>query len=233
MGPLASRGDLGHAEVMTETMRHGVAQEAVGAAGWRVLLSEIHTYVPTGSYTRGLELVNDIARLAEDAGHHPDVTLRYAGVHVRLTSHDIGDLTQRDVDLALAITAAVRARGLETRIEQLAVTEIAIDALDIPGVLPFWQAALRYQADGYDTLVDPLGLGPSVWFQQMDAPRPERSTFHLDVTVPHDLVADRLAAVLRAGGTLLSDERAPAFWVLADPEGNEACLCTWQDRSTA
>jgi 4a-hydroxytetrahydrobiopterin dehydratase len=29
---------------------------------------------------------------------------------------------------------------------------------------------------------------------------------------------------------MLSDAEAPAFWVLADPEGNEACICTWQGR---
>ena len=32
------------------------------------------------------------------------------------------------------------------------------------------------------------------------------------------------------GGTLVSDEDAPSFWVLADPQGNKVCLCTWQDR---
>jgi 4a-hydroxytetrahydrobiopterin dehydratase len=28
----------------------------------------------------------------------------------------------------------------------------------------------------------------------------------------------------------VSDEEAPSFWVLADPDGNRMCLCTWQDR---
>jgi 4a-hydroxytetrahydrobiopterin dehydratase len=37
-------------------------------------------------------------------------------------------------------------------------------------------------------------------------------------------------AELGAGGTLVSDAEAPSFWMLADPEGNRACLCTWQDR---
>ncbi len=38
--------------------------------------------------------------------------------------------------------------------------------------------------------------------------------------------AERRAAVEAAGGRLVSDERAPAFWVYADPDGNEVCLCT-------
>ena len=70
-----------------------------------------------------------------------------------------------------------------------------------------------------------------MWFQQMDEARTERNRFHLDVSVPHDLAEQRLEAALAAGGTLLTDEYARAFWVLADAEGNEVCICTWQDRS--
>ncbi|MFI1760772.1 VOC family protein [Streptomyces sp. NPDC020800] len=40
----------------------------------------------------------------------------------------------------------------------------------------------------------------------------------------------RIDAALAVGGTLVSDAEAPSFWVLADPEGNRVCLCTWQDR---
>jgi 4a-hydroxytetrahydrobiopterin dehydratase len=69
-----------------------------------------------------------------------------------------------------------------------------------------------------------------VWFQQMDEPRPQRNRIHFDIDVPHDEVEERLVAALGAGGTLVSDGQAPAFWVLADAEGNEACLCTWQNR---
>jgi 4a-hydroxytetrahydrobiopterin dehydratase len=44
-------------------------------------------------------------------------------------------------------------------------------------------------------------------------------------------VADeRVAAAVAAGGHLVNDEYARSFWVLADPEGNEACVCTWEDR---
>ena len=50
-------------------------------------------------------------------------------------------------------------------------------------------------------------------------------------TVPHDELQARLARALAAGGTLLSDAAAPSFWVLADAEGNEACVCTWADPS--
>ena len=40
----------------------------------------------------------------------------------------------------------------------------------------------------------------------------------------------KTGAAVAAGGTLVSDAAAPAFWVLADPQGNKACLTTWQGR---
>jgi 4a-hydroxytetrahydrobiopterin dehydratase len=104
-------------------------------------------------------------------------------------------------------------------------------------VRPFWKAVLGYEewpprvpAGQVWVLVDPRRIGPAFWFQQMDAPRPQRNRIHLDVTVPHDVAEERVAAAVAAGGRVVSDDRARAFWVLADPEGNEACICTWQDR---
>jgi 4a-hydroxytetrahydrobiopterin dehydratase len=69
-----------------------------------------------------------------------------------------------------------------------------------------------------------------VWFQQMDAPRPQRNRIHIDVWVPYDQAESRVAAAIAAGGHLLTDEYAPAFWVLADPEGNEACVASIKGR---
>jgi 4a-hydroxytetrahydrobiopterin dehydratase len=81
-----------------------------------------------------------------------------------------------------------------------------------------------------DALADPLAQGPTIWFQQMDAPRPQRNRIHFDMSVPHDEARRRVRAGLDAGGVLVSDAEAPAFWVLADAEGNEACVTTWQGR---
>jgi len=113
--------------------------------------------------------------------------------------------------------------------------EIGIDALDAAAIRPFWRAVLGYvdepgRSGAWNGLVDPLGQGPAVWFQRMDAPRPQRNRIHFDVSVPHDEAASRIGAALAAGGRLMSDAEAPAFWVLADAEGNEACVTTWQGR---
>ena len=63
-----------------------------------------------------------------------------------------------------------------------------------------------------------------------DEPRTQRNRIHFDLTVAHDEAAARIEAALAAGGTLLSDAEAPAFWILGDADGNEICVCTWQGR---
>lgn len=222
---------------MTEKLSDAVVTERVDQRHWRVLLGRLHATFDTGSFAAGLVLVERIAALADEAGHHPDVDLRYALVHVTLVSHDVDGLTERDVALAGRITEAADGLGVTAMPTAApAALEVAIDALDIPAVRPFWKAVLAYDderppaPDAQPALVDPAGIGPAFWFQQMDAPRPQRNRLHIDVTVPHDVAPARVAAALAAGGRLVSDTRAPSFWVLADAEGNEACICTWQAR---
>ena len=53
-----------------------------------------------------------------------------------------------------------------------------------------------------------------------------RDSFHLDIRVPPEVAQQRIDAALAAGGTLVSSEHAPAFTVLADPQGNKACITT-------
>lgn len=209
---------------------------AVDARHWRVVLGRLRTSVATGTFDRGLDLVARVGEVAREQGHHPDVVLRFPAVQLAVVSHDAGGLTDADVAFARAVSVLLDDLGLAARPGDPQETEIAIDALDIPAVLPFWRAVLGYaderaaQPDASPALVDPQGIGPAVWFQQMDAPRQQRNRVHLDVSVPHDVAVARVEAALAAGGRLLSDRRAPAFWVLADVEGNEACICTWQAR---
>jgi 4a-hydroxytetrahydrobiopterin dehydratase len=105
--------------------------------------------------------------------------------------------------------------------------QITIDAMDIATVRTFWRAVLGYQDVGDEDMVDPGSIGPSIWFQQMDVPRTQRNRVHVDIDVPHDTIEARVAAVIAAGGRLVTDAYAPRWWVLADSEGNEACLASW------
>lgn len=87
---------------------------ADGVADWRVLDSgQVGTVFRTGSFAKGVELVTRIGGLADAANHHPDVDLRYPSVTVRVSTHEIDGLSQRDVELARAISAAAQELGVE------------------------------------------------------------------------------------------------------------------------
>jgi len=72
---------------------------------WRLIAGRLCARFSTGTFARGLRLVDQLAAEAEQADHHPDVDLRYGHVDVRLVSHDVGGITQRDVRLARVISA--------------------------------------------------------------------------------------------------------------------------------
>ena len=196
---------------------------------WRVVRNDACAHFRTGSFAAGVALVDAIGRLADATDHHPDVDLRSDGVTVRLRT-DSGGLGEREVALAQQISAAARELGVLVDPTSLQIVQIAIDALVIPVVMPFWRAVLGYREVDDEDLIDPLFQGPPVWFQQMDAPRPQRNRIHIDVYVPHDQAEARVAAALAAGGHLVSDENAPGWWTLADAEGNEVDVAPWPDR---
>jgi 4a-hydroxytetrahydrobiopterin dehydratase len=197
---------------------------------WRVVRNDACAYFRTGSFAAGVALVDTIGRLPEVAKRHPDVDLRSEGVTVRLRTDSGDGLSEREVALAQQISAAARELDVPIDPTFLQNVQIAIDALVIPDVLPFWRAVLGYRQVGDEDLIDPLFQGPPVWFQQMDAPRPQRNRIHIDLYVPHDQAEARVAAALAAGGHVVSDEHAPNWWTLADAEGNEVDVAPWPDR---
>jgi 4a-hydroxytetrahydrobiopterin dehydratase len=220
---------------MTERITPGQFHEAAGVEDWRVLGEGACAYFRTGSFAAGAQLVHAISQLAGLHDHHPDVDLRHEGVIVRLITitHDYYGLSERDVELARQISAAARELDMPADPTAVQTVQVTIDALVPPEVLPFWRAVLGYQnrSDSPDEdLIDPNGRGPSFWFQQMDAPRPQRNRIHLDVWVPHDQAEARVAAAIAAGGHLVTDQHAPEWWVLADAESSEADVCTWMGR---
>jgi 4a-hydroxytetrahydrobiopterin dehydratase len=215
---------------MTDRITAQQFHEAAGVEDWRVLNLAAYAHFTTGTFATGLALVNAIGELAEAANHHPDLNLQYRNVLVRLSSHDVHGLSERDVELARRISAAARELGVAADPSSLQWINLTVDALVSAEVQPFWRALLGYRQDGPEDLIDPYGRGPDLWFQQLDAPHPHRNRMHLDVAVPPDQAQARIDAAIAAGGRLVSDQRAPSWWVLADPEGNEACVATWMNR---
>jgi 4a-hydroxytetrahydrobiopterin dehydratase len=219
------------------------ASAAVADIGWRYLLGELAVSVPVRSLAQGSAVAAAaVAAGGADADGHLRVDLRPDRVELSVQDRKAGAVTGRDTALARRIAAAVTGLGLAPAGGTSAASprpvqalELAIDAIDIPAIQPFWKAVLGYVdepgGDGPScAIVDPAGQLPAVWFQQMDAPRPQRNRVHFDITVAHDEAEPRVRAALAAGGRLVDDSHARAFWVLADAEGNEACVCTWTDR---
>jgi len=223
------------------------ASAAVDTAGWRVVLGSVLAAVPVASLSQALQVAQAAAAACGADGDHLRIDVRAERVELSLQTAAAGErirertgITARDAELAAAVTAAVHGLGLRLvpptgtgrPVQRL---EICIDALDIPAVRPFWLAVLGMVPEpGHDepaaAVVDPVWQLPAVWFQQMDEPRRQRNRIHFDIAVPHEDAEARVQAALDAGGTLVSDAAARAFWILADPEGNEVCVCTWQDR---
>ncbi|MGB0101740.1 MAG: 4a-hydroxytetrahydrobiopterin dehydratase [Nocardioides sp.] len=204
--------------------------QAEELADWRFFLMRLHARFRTGSFTKGLELVARITEAAEDANHHPDVTLTYPQVDVDLHSHDVHGVTSRDVALARRISEIAAELGLEALPREVSTLELALDVPEAAEVQPFWSTVLGYDAGEHD-VVDPGGRNSTLWFQEApEATGEVQQRFHLDIVVPREVAEERVAATVAAGGTLVSDAAAPAYWVLADAHGNKVCVCTADGR---
>ena len=219
------------------------ASAAVADIGWRYLLDALAVTVPVRSLAQAAEVAAAAVRSGgADADGHLRIDLRPDRVELSVQTPALKAVTSRDTELAHRVADTVAGLGLHPApatsagsprpVEQL---ELAIDALDIPAIRPFWKAALAYVDEpGSDGpgggIIDPARQLPPMWFQQMDAPRPQRNRVHFDITVAHDEAEARVRAAVAAGGRLVNDSFAPSFWVLADAEGNAVCVCPWTGR---
>ncbi len=68
--------------------------------GWQIEAGElVHTFA-LADFRAALAFVNQVGELAEAAGHHPDIDIRYNRVRLSLVTHDAGGLTEKDFALA-------------------------------------------------------------------------------------------------------------------------------------
>ncbi|KXP13077.1 4a-hydroxytetrahydrobiopterin dehydratase [Tsukamurella pulmonis] len=195
---------------------------------WAPLVHGLRTRFRTRDFAAGLELVTAFAAEAEAANHHPDLTLRYGTVDVLLYSHDAGGVTDRDRRLAARFSEIAREREVSANPGESSVVELGLDTADAARIAPFWSAVLgaEIQEDDGDLEIRAHGADAILWFQHTEPHETPRQRFHLDVWVDPREARGRIEAALAAGGRLASAEHAPSFWVLADPDGNHACICT-------
>lgn len=84
-----------------------VAGELATAPGWNRDGEAITRTWRFADFKAAMIFVNGVAALAEKANHHPDITIHYGEVTLRLWSHDAGGLTARDFALARTISATL------------------------------------------------------------------------------------------------------------------------------
>lgn len=70
---------------------------------WELEKKSITRTIEFEEFNEAIDFVNDLAEIAEEAQHHPDIIIRHTRVSLHLTSHDAGGVTQLDIELAQRI----------------------------------------------------------------------------------------------------------------------------------
>jgi 4a-hydroxytetrahydrobiopterin dehydratase len=225
-------GRMNETEQMHEHITGRQFLESEGVEDWRVVGDGAAAFFPTGTLAVGARLVQAISELPGIEDHPPDVDLRPDGVTVRLISYteDYFGMSTRDVELAREISGLAREQGLTADPSEVQSVLVIPGALDTAKVMPFWRAILGYEPrrdSPEEDLVDPHHRWPGFWFERMKEPRPDGGgAIHISVWVPYEQAEARVKAALAAGGHMVRDEFAPAWWTLADAAGNEADVST-------
>ena len=80
-----------------------IQSELATLEGWELRDGRLRKQFTFRTFLRALAFVNSVAYLAESAGHHPDITINYNRVTLRIITHSEGTLTDRDFALARQI----------------------------------------------------------------------------------------------------------------------------------
>lgn len=209
--------------------------------GWAVVDGRLEISVRAKGFEGAIEFVNRFADIAESMDHHPDFDIRYNTIRMRVVSHDVGGLTDRDTKFAAELDKLIDELQLKRQPQKIGRTHLVIVTPDIAAILPFWKAVLDLKESGGDEqptlLVDRSDvLDPVRFHQRADANIPEDDvdpsggpvSMHMDVFVPAELAEQRMQDAIEAGGKLLSEADAPSMWELADLDGNRVYLRTYR-----
>ena len=211
---------------------------------WRKLGQGLHARYLVDDFGTGVRFVAGVNDAGEALGHHPRVTLGDGYVDLKVVSgdavyrdddgneHVVEWVTQRDVDLARRITEIAAEQAIKPDPASITAIELALDTAHAATIAPVWAALLTgsTEARGRGTIGDDIrdatGRVPILWFQDTDEHDTPRQRFHVDVWVPPEVADQRIAAAVAAGGTVVDDSQAPSYTVIADQDGNKACVCT-------
>jgi 4a-hydroxytetrahydrobiopterin dehydratase len=77
-----------------------IEQALAGAPGWALADGTLQREWTFPDFAAAMAFVNRVAEIAEKAGHHPDINIRYNRVTLALVTHDAGGITAKDAEMA-------------------------------------------------------------------------------------------------------------------------------------
>jgi 4a-hydroxytetrahydrobiopterin dehydratase len=211
---------------------------------WRKLGQGLHARYAVGDFGTGVRFVTAVGAAGDALGHHPRVTMGEGYVDLKLlsdnavyrddegTAHVVEWVTQQDVDLARRVSEIAAEQAVVAEPSAITTIELALDTAHTATIAPVWAALLTgsTKARGRGTIGDDVrdatGRVPILWFQDTDEHETPRQRFHVDVWVPPEVAAERIEAAVAVGGIVVDDSQAPSYTVIADQDGNKACVCT-------
>ena len=210
---------------------------------WRKLAQGLHARYLVDDFGTGARFVAAVGEAGDALGHHLSVSLGNRFVDLKLvsadaiyrdgegTEHVIEWVTQQDVDLARAITEIAADHRLDADPASVSVIELGLDTPDSARIAPVWAALLtgNAAAQGHgspgDEIRDATRRVPNLWFGDTAEHESPRQRFHVEVYVAPEVGAQRIAAAVAAGGTVVDDSETPSLTVIADQDGNTGVLC--------
>jgi 4a-hydroxytetrahydrobiopterin dehydratase len=206
---------------------------------WRKLAQGLHARFLVDDFGAGARFVTAVGEAGSAAGHYPSVSIGTRYVDLKLVSPDavyrdddgteyvVEWVTQQDVDLARQITDIAVDQGIAADPAAVSVIELGLDTGRSATIAPVWAALLTGNAESQghgspsDEIRDATGRVPNLWFG--DAVSGQR--FHVEIYVAAEVAAQRIAAAVAAGGTIVDDSEAPGLTVIADQDGNTGVVC--------
>jgi 4a-hydroxytetrahydrobiopterin dehydratase len=227
-------------------MLSGEQITAAALRDWRKLGQGLHARFVIPDFRAGARFLSAIGEAGEAAGHHLEVRMGAAYVDLKLISddaiyrddagveHQVEWVTHQDIDLARRISEIAVEQSVAADPQSITTIELALDTANAASLAPVWAALLTgdTEAQGRGTIGDDVRdttrRVPILWFQETDPHQTPRQRFHIDVQVPYDVAEQRIGAALAAGAVIVDDSEAPGTTIIADPDGNKACVGTFQ-----
>lgn len=217
---------------MSEDSTLGISPAAFhmveGVEAWHVTSHGAEAIFRASSLAEAAGIVPTLVEEAERAELTPDVDLRPEAVAVRVGfvgSTLPGGLTA----FAAAVSIAAAEAGLRPDPGAIQAVDLYVAEHSATTTRSFWSAVLGYTPIGDTDAVDPLRRGPQLAFNPIRGDRPGRGRTHVDLHVPAEVALERVSAGLAAGGRLVDQSHAPAWWTLASPDNHGVDVAAWVD----